>query len=136
MEARHLKTWIHDDEAQMARCLLELQDRDPLIAHQLHKIQVYKVQVNNVHRRLIACLEQSPGWTGPQTIGTHKGIIHVGATEESVSEQDGQGEEIELGSDGGSSEGASEDDSAQGPGAILVVWNAIGDDSATLDHNE
>ena len=87
-----------------------------------------------MHRGLIARLEGSHDWTGPQTIGTHKGIIHhVEVTEESVSEQDGQGEEIELGSDGGSSEGASEDDSAQGPGAMLLVWNAIGDDSATAD---
>ena len=127
MEACCFKMWIHDDEAQMAQCLLELQGRDPLIAYQLHKIQVYKVQVNNVHCKLIACLEQLYGWTGPQTIGTRKGIFREGVTEDK-SEQDGQGEEIELGSDGGSTEGASEDDSAQGQGAMLVVWNAIGDD--------
>ena len=120
-EAHRLKTWVHDDEAQMTQCLLELQDRDLLMAHQLCKIQVYKVHVNNVHCGLIARLEGSRDWTGPQTIGIHKGIIHhVEVTEESLSEQDGQGEKIELGSDVGSSKGASEDDSAQGQGPVMV----------------
>ncbi|KZV79485.1 hypothetical protein EXIGLDRAFT_631945 [Exidia glandulosa HHB12029] len=75
VEARRLRTWIEDEDRQLATAAARAEvERDP-IAVELRELQRFRAQANHRHRVRLRKLELSKGFTGTPGPGMRQGAI-------------------------------------------------------------
>lgn len=128
VEAFRLNTWIHDDEALLDTTLQMLDEKDPLLAHQVQKLRKYKGLVNKTHKAIIQQMQASQWWVSWQGVGVHQGMTPAPGDEPTGPVSGALGGPQEVDEDV-----LGEDDLPHAPGSMYIVWKALGDDSQTME---
>ncbi|KAF7976738.1 hypothetical protein HWV62_5710 [Athelia sp. TMB] len=73
VEARRLRTAIHDEHLHYEDCITELGPSDPQLAAELRSRYATRRRVNALHGRKLDMLESLAGFTGIRGVGTRRG---------------------------------------------------------------
>jgi hypothetical protein len=129
VEAKWLRTWIHDEELQLGQCIAELTETDPLLCHQVQKLRDYCTCINAVHAPLLDHMECSKYWTGPCGMGCQKGRMAIDLLESEVVLVLPDVVEPPRASEDDSWVTNDEDNEDEGvdPGGVCLLWDTLAD---------